>query len=62
VKIEYYQIVKDMKTKFNFRFHVVEYARTHSVSEAAREFQTTRKTVRKWMKRFEAGNLKALGR
>jgi len=60
VKIAYYQIVKDMKTKFNFRFHVVEYAKTHSVSEAAREFSTTRKTIRKWVKRFEKRNLKAL--
>ena len=60
MKIKYYQVVKDMKTKFNFRFHVVEYARTHSISEAAREFQTTRKTVRKWVKRFEMRDLKAL--
>ena len=49
-----------MKTKFNFRFHVVEYAKTHSVSEAAREFLTTRKTVRKWVKRFKMRDLKAL--
>jgi transposase len=49
-----------MKTKFNFRFHVVEYAKTHSVSGAAREFRTTRKTVRKWVKRFKMRDLKAL--
>ena len=60
MKIAYYQVVKDMKTKFNFRFHVVEYAKAHSVTEAAREFSTTRKTVRKWVKRFEARDLKAL--
>ena len=60
MKIKYYQVIKDMNTKFNFRFHVVEYARTHSVSEAAREFSATRKTVHKWVKRFEAGGLKAL--
>jgi len=60
VEIAYYQIIKDMKTKFNFRYHVVEYAKTHSVSEAAREFSTTRKTVRKWVKRFEKGGLRVL--
>jgi len=60
VKITYYQLTKDMKTKFNFRFHVVEYAKTHSVSEAAREFSTTRKTVQKWIRRFKMRDLKAL--
>ena len=60
MKITYYQLTKDMKTKFNFRFHVVEYAKTHSVSGAAREFSTTRKTVRKWVKRFKMHGLKAL--
>ena len=60
MKIKYCQVVKDMKTKFNFRFHVVQYAKKHSVKAAAREFQTTRKTVRKWVKRFEEGGLQAL--
>lgn len=60
MEIQYYQIIQDMKTKFNFRYHVVEYAKTHSVTEAAREFQTTRKTVRKWMKRFKQQGLRGL--
>ena len=60
MKIAYYQIVKDMKTKFNFRFHVVEYAKKHSIQAAAREFQATRKTVRKWVKRFKQDGLQGL--
>ena len=48
MQVPYYQIIKHMKNKFNFRYHLVQYAKIHSVSEAAREFSTTRKTVRKW--------------
>lgn len=60
MEISYYQIIQDMNTKFNFRYHLVQYAKTHSVSEAAREFKTTRKTVRKWIMRFEAHGLRGL--
>jgi transposase len=60
VKIAYYQIVRDMKTKFNFRYHLVEYAKKYSVKAAAREFQTTNKTVKKWLLRFEKLGLKGL--
>jgi len=49
-----------MKNKFNFRYHLVEYAKTHSIAQAAREFSTTRKTVRKWVKRFVKRDLKML--
>ena len=60
MKIPYYQIIRDMKNKFNFRYHLVEYAKAHSISEAAREFSTTRKIVRKWIRRYEKHGLKGL--
>jgi len=60
MQISYYPLIKDMKSKFNFRYHLVEYARTHSVSSAAREFRVSRKIVRKWIRRFEKGGLRAL--
>ncbi|MBI5410083.1 MAG: helix-turn-helix domain-containing protein [Nitrospirae bacterium] len=60
MQIPYYSIIKDMKTKFDFRYHLVQYAKSHSVSQAAREFSTTRKTVRKWISRFEKLALRGL--
>ncbi len=60
MQVPYYQIIKDMKNKFNFRYHLVQYAKTHSVSQATREFSTTRKVVRKWISRFDQLGLKGL--
>jgi len=48
--MKYYQIIKDMSNKFNFRFSLVRYALQNDISEAAREYKTTRKTVRKRIK------------
>ena len=56
----YYQIIKDMSNKFNFRFSMVRYALQNSISEAAREYKTTRKTVRKWVKRYQEEGLEGL--
>lgn len=58
--ISYYQMINNVKVKFNFRYHLVEYAKTHSIAEAAREFQTTRKTIRKWLGRYRTHSLKGL--
>lgn len=60
MQVPYYQLIKDMKSKFNFRYHLVQFALTHSLSQAAREFSVTRKIVRKWLRRFEKGGLRAL--
>ena len=46
--MKYYELVKDMSNKFNLRLEIVRFSRENGVSEAAREFKTTRKTVRKW--------------
>lgn len=47
----YQQGMKDLET---LRLQLVRYALQHSVSAAAREFATTRKTVRKWRDRYQA--------
>jgi transposase len=42
------------------RFELVRYAREHGVKPAARQFSTTVKTVRKWLRRWEPGSLRGL--
>jgi transposase len=42
------------------RFELVRFARGHGVKPAAREFGTTPKTVRKWLRRWEPGSLRGL--
>lgn len=58
--MKYYQIIKNMSNKFNFRFSMVQYALQNGISEAAREYKTTRKTVRKWVQRFKQEGLEGL--
>ena len=50
--IEYYQLIKNMKSSFDLRLRMVQYALRHSKSEASRVFGTTRDTVRKWVERY----------
>ena len=59
-RLRYYDLVKDMATKFNLRLEMVLYAREHGISKAARTYQTTRKTVRKWCHRRNAQGLDGL--
>ena len=41
--------------RFDLRLKMVELAQEKGISEAARVYRTTRKTVRKWLKRYEEG-------
>ena len=50
--MKYYLLIRDM-SKFNLRLQMVTKAREISISEAARYYGTTRKTVRKWIKRYD---------
>ena len=43
-----------------YRLKVVQYAKEHGVKPAARKFNTSAQTVRKWMKRWEPGSLNGL--
>lgn len=58
----YYEIIKMIKKndKHNFRMNVVRYALDKGISESARAFETTRKTVRKWRDRYQTEGIKGL--
>ena len=58
--MEYYLIIRDMSNRFNYRLRIVEYALEHGISQAAEEYWSTRKTVRKWVKRYKEGGLEGL--
>ena len=52
--IPYYHLYRDLRSPYTFRIKLVQYAHEHGVSAAARAFATTRKTVRKWLTRYQA--------
>ena len=58
--MKYYNLMKDMAIKFNLRLEIVLCAREHGLSETARRYQTTRKTVRKWCLRYKTLGLDGL--
>ena len=57
--MRYYQLIRDM-SKFNLRLNMVKKAKETNISEAARLFGATRKTVRKWVKRYDLYGLSGL--
>ena len=57
--MRYYQLVRDM-SKFNLRLNVVKKAKETSISEAARYYGSTRKTVRKLARNYERYGLAGL--
>ncbi len=56
----YYWIMLRMSNKFDYRLKMVEHAQMHNITKAAKAFDTTRKTVRKWLRRYEQNGLKGL--
>jgi transposase len=58
--VPYFDLIRDMPNPFNFRLRLVAHARQHGIKAAARAFQTTVPTVRKWLRRFEARKLDGL--
>ena len=58
--IKYYPTVPKSTNKIQVRLQMVKCAIEFGISEAARQFDTTRKTVRKWQNRFDKslGSLK----
>ena len=58
----YEQIVrmKDKSDKYDLRLRIIKYARQHGIKPAARLFDTTPKTVRKWFRRYEQERLAGL--
>lgn len=55
-QFKYYELVKNSKAPFDIRNRMIQYARDHGIKPAAREFSTTVKTVKKWLRRWENGN------
>lgn len=58
--VKYYQMIRKSKDKRYFRYQLVCYAKEHGIKPAARAFNATPKTVRKWMKRWEPGSMRGL--
>jgi transposase-like protein len=58
--LRYYPMLRQSKDPVRLRFELVRYAREHGIKPAAREFGTTVKTVRKWLRRWEPGSLRGL--
>jgi transposase len=56
----YWKLVREMRDAYNHRLRMVSYARQNGLKAAARFFQTTRRTVRKWVRRHQQDGLKGL--
>jgi len=56
----YYTMLLRSKDRTYLRFELVRYAREHGIKPAARQFSTTVKTVRKWLRRWQPGSLQGL--
>jgi transposase len=60
VPARYTEAMVEVKDKFWWRQKMVKYAQERGISEAAREFGTTRKTVRLWLYRYLREGVKGL--
>ncbi len=58
--LKYYTNMRQSKDPRYIRYEMVGYARDHGVKPAARAFNTTPKTVRKWLRRWQPGSLRGL--
>ena len=58
--LKYYTNMRQSKDPRLLRFEMVRYAGDNGVKPAARAFNTTPKTVRKWLKRWQPGSLRGL--
>ena len=58
--LRYYPMLRQSKEPTYLRFELVRFARTHGIKPAARQFSTTVKTVRKWLRRWRPGSLQGL--
>ena len=58
--LKYYTNMRQSKDPRYLRYEMVRYARDHGVKPAARAFNTTPKTVRTWLRRWQPGSLRGL--
>jgi len=58
--VKYYDFLKDYANPFNIRVKMVQYSFQFGISAAARQFHTTRDTVRKWKRLYEKQGTKGI--
>jgi len=61
--LTYYELIIKMKNKadkYDLRLRIINFAKQYGVKPAARLFDTTPKTVRKWLRRYEQERLAGL--
>jgi len=58
--VPYFDVIRHMPNAYNYRLQLVTQARQHGIKAAARAFQTSVPTVRKWLRRYAAQGLKGL--
>lgn len=58
--LRYYPMLRHSKDPTYLRFEMVRYARANGIKACARQFSTTVKTVRKWLRRWQPGSLRGL--
>ena len=56
----YFDLIREMKDAYNHRLRLVDAARQNGIKAAARLFQTTVPTVRKWLRRYQQHGLSGL--
>ena len=58
--VAYFTMTRSKDHTFDLRFHMVHHALHHGIRAAADFFQTTRNTVRKWLRRYQQHSLAGL--
>ena len=51
--VRYFDLIREMRDRYNHRLRLVQYARRGGIKPAARAFATTVPTVRKWLRRYQ---------
>ena len=59
-RMVYNDVMRGLHNIFNIRLAMVYLARERGISETARQYNTTRNTVKKWVKRYKEEGLKGL--
>jgi len=54
LEYKYYEFIKKWEDRYELRLKLVQDALAHGIKPTARKYGTTVKTVRKWVKRYEA--------
>lgn len=56
----YYEVMRGLENIFTIRLQMVKLAQDKGISESARLYNTTRKTVQKWVNRYREEGLEGL--